>query len=120
MTTSKPSYCATVKLISSCVCRQVDIFQMSVIEFKDRPGKPLYHLENFIEGEYIKYNSNSGFVDESHRCTPQAFSHFTFERSGHTLIVVDIQGVGDLWTDPQVRPAWGVVIQLECHVWLVS
>ena len=35
--------------------------------------------------------------------TPQAFSHFTFERSGHQLIVVDIQGVGDLWTDPQIH-----------------
>jgi len=33
----------------------------------------------------------------------QAFSHFTFERSGHELIVVDIQGVGDLWTDPQIH-----------------
>ena len=76
---------------------------MSVIEFYDRPGKPLYHLENFIEGNYIKYNSNSGFVDESSRFTPQAFSHFTFERSGHNMIVVDVQGVGDLWTDPQVR-----------------
>lgn len=33
----------------------------------------------------------------------QAFSHFTFERSGHQLIVVDIQGVGDLYTDPQIH-----------------
>lgn len=37
----------------------------------------------------------------------QTFSHFTFERSGHQLIVVDIQGVGDLWTDPQVHTAEG-------------
>lgn len=34
---------------------------------------------------------------------PQAFSHFTFERSAHNLIVVDIQGVGDLYTDPQIH-----------------
>lgn len=33
----------------------------------------------------------------------QAFSHFTFERSAHNLIVVDIQGVGDLYTDPQIH-----------------
>ena len=37
----------------------------------------------------------------------QAFSHFTFERSGHELIVVDIQGVGDLWTDPQIHTSDG-------------
>lgn len=37
----------------------------------------------------------------------QAFSHFTFERSGHQLIVVDIQGVGDLYTDPQIHTEKG-------------
>ena len=44
---------------------------MSILEFVDRPGSPLFHLEHFIEGEYIKYNSNSGFVDETFRQTPQ-------------------------------------------------
>ena len=39
----------------------------------------------------------------------QAFSHFSFERSGHQLIIVDIQGVGDLWTDPQIHTAAGDV-----------
>ncbi|CAH1274478.1 EEF2K [Branchiostoma lanceolatum] len=88
--------------------KKVDIMQVVMLEFKDRPGSPLYHLEHFIEGKYIKYNSNSGFVeDESLRCTPQAFSHFTFERSSHNLIVVDIQGVGDLWTDPQIHTKEG-------------
>ncbi|XP_075035802.1 eukaryotic elongation factor 2 kinase isoform X2 [Mixophyes fleayi] len=88
--------------------KQVDIMQMCIIEMKDRPGKPLYHLEHYIEGKYIKYNSNSGFVrDDNIRLTPQAFSHFTFERSGHQLIVVDIQGVGDLYTDPQIHTESG-------------
>lgn len=66
---------------------------MSILEFINRPGKPLYHLEHFVEGDYIKYNSNSGYVDETLRATPQAFSHFTFERSAHQLIVVDVQGL---------------------------
>ncbi|XP_078693061.1 eukaryotic elongation factor 2 kinase-like isoform X2 [Branchiostoma floridae x Branchiostoma belcheri] len=88
--------------------KKVDIMQVVILEFKDRPGSPLYHLEHFIEGKYIKYNSNSGFVeDEALRCTPQAFSHFTFERSSHNIIVVDIQGVGDLWTDPQIHTKEG-------------
>ncbi|OCT64234.1 eukaryotic elongation factor 2 kinase [Xenopus laevis] len=88
--------------------KQVDIMQMCIIEMKDRPGKPLFHLEHYIEGKYIKYNSNSGFVrDDNIRLTPQAFSHFTFERSGHQLIVVDIQGVGDLYTDPQIHTESG-------------
>ncbi|XP_069016384.1 eukaryotic elongation factor 2 kinase isoform X2 [Embiotoca jacksoni] len=88
--------------------KQVDIMQMCVVEMTERPGKPLYHLEHYIEGKYIKYNSNSGFVrDDNIRLTPQAFSHFSFERSGHQLIVVDIQGVGDLYTDPQIHTEKG-------------
>ncbi|TGZ38221.1 hypothetical protein CRM22_011286 [Opisthorchis felineus] len=89
------------------IAKKVDIAQMCVLEFFNRPDKPLYHLEHFIEGTYRKYNSNSGFVDDFARNTPQAFSHFTFEQSGHRLIVVDIQGVGDLWTDPQIHTADG-------------
>uniref|UniRef100_A0A8C9TFG8 Eukaryotic elongation factor 2 kinase n=1 Tax=Scleropages formosus TaxID=113540 RepID=A0A8C9TFG8_SCLFO len=88
--------------------KQVDIMQMCILEMTERPGKPLFHLEHYIEGKYIKYNSNSGFVrDDNIRLTPQAFSHFTFERSGHQLIVVDIQGVGDLYTDPQIHTEKG-------------
>ena len=44
---------------------------MYVLEFKNREGSPLFHLEHFIEGEYIKYNSNSGFVENTCRMTPQ-------------------------------------------------
>ncbi|XP_042560699.1 eukaryotic elongation factor 2 kinase isoform X8 [Clupea harengus] len=88
--------------------KQVDIMQMCALEMTERPGKPLFHLEHYIEGKYIKYNSNSGFVrDDNIRLTPQAFSHFTFERSAHQLIVVDIQGVGDLYTDPQIHTLLG-------------
>ena len=75
--------------------KKVDIFMMTVLEMVDRPGQPLFHIEHYIDGEYIKYNSNSGYVDNRvARQTPHAFSHFTFERSGHELIVVDVQGVG--------------------------
>ncbi|KHJ98534.1 MHCK/EF2 kinase domain protein [Oesophagostomum dentatum] len=87
--------------------KKIDIVQMCVLEMLDMPSNPLFHLEHYIEGDYIKYNSNSGFVSEIARKTPQAFSHFTFERSGHQMIVVDIQGVGDLYTDPQIHTVIG-------------
>jgi len=57
-------------VISFIFVFQVDIFQMYVLEFTDRKGSPLFHLEHFIEGDYVKYNSNSGFVDKC-RLTPQ-------------------------------------------------
>ena len=50
------------------------------------------------------------------RQTPQAFSHFTFEKSGHELIVVDIQGVGDLYTDPQIHTANGDYTSLKLYL----
>jgi len=65
-----------------CVVQQVDVLQMSVLEFFERPGKPLYHLENYIDGNYIKYNSNSGFVEENVRFTPQV--------NYQTVVLVDI------------------------------
>lgn len=61
---------------------------MAILEFPNRDGSPLFHCEHFIEGEYVKYNSNSGYVkeDKDHlRLTPHAFSHFTFERCVHRL-----------------------------------
>jgi len=57
-------------------------------------------VEPFIEGPYKKHNNNFGYVSEDARNTPQAFSHFTYHESAHTLLICDIQGVGDIYTDP--------------------
>eukprot|EP00295_Goniomonas_pacifica_P043294 CAMPEP_0175916826 /NCGR_PEP_ID=MMETSP0108-20121206/11047_1 /TAXON_ID=195067 ORGANISM="Goniomonas pacifica, Strain CCMP1869" /NCGR_SAMPLE_ID=MMETSP0108 /ASSEMBLY_ACC=CAM_ASM_000204 /LENGTH=484 /DNA_ID=CAMNT_0017239391 /DNA_START=27 /DNA_END=1481 /DNA_ORIENTATION=- len=73
-----------------------------IIELIDRPGKPLCCVEPFLKGSYAKHNNNDG-ATYSHRHTPQSFSHFTYEKSGHKLLVCDIQGVGDLYTDPQIH-----------------
>ena len=77
--------------------------------------------ESYLEGEYIKHNSNNGFVNPRDGMlggdktttdwdTPQAFSHFTLEVSAKEnpacpIIVVDIQGVGNTFTDPQIHDA---------------
>jgi hypothetical protein len=41
------------------------------------------------------------------RSTPHAFSHFTFEATAGDRLVVDVQGVGDMYTDPQIVSASG-------------
>ena len=52
---------------------------------------------------FLKHNTNSGFVDmEEHRKTPQVFSAHSFYASNGTRLVADVQGVADLYTDPQV------------------
>lgn len=65
--------------------------QMCVIEMMDRPGSPLYHLEAFIEGNYVKYNSNSGFVaDDDIRATPQVILDKEFNSSNEKSLVQTI------------------------------
>lgn len=65
-------------------------------------------LEPFIEGTYVKYNNNCGYVNEDDpedmfNRAAQAFSHFTFERSKGHFLVSDLQGVGKLLTDPAIH-----------------
>ncbi|KAF2474959.1 uncharacterized protein BDR25DRAFT_301511 [Lindgomyces ingoldianus] len=65
-------------------------------------------LEPFIEGTYVKYNNNCGYVNEDDPSdrfnqAAQAFSHFTFERSRGCFLVSDLQGVGHRLTDPAIH-----------------
>ena len=88
----------------------VDMLEASLVTFIHRPNKPTYFMESYIEGHFSKYNGNAGYVDRASprlRATPQAFSHFTFCRTGGEKIVVDVQGVGDLLTDPQLHTREG-------------
>lgn len=89
--------------------KKIDIMQISVIQLNNRHDTPYFHMEHFIDGDYRKFNSNNGFVSSDHRRTPQAFSHFSFEESNREKMVVDIQGVNDLWTDPQIHSLNGEV-----------
>jgi len=84
--------------------KKVDFITASFYEVMSGPLQGMFCVESLIEGEYIKHNSNSGFVeDESLRNTPQAFSHWTFQYTKGEKLVVDIQGVSDLYTDPQIH-----------------
>jgi len=82
--------------------KHVDFLDAYVLQLNDRSDKPIYAVEKYIGGEYKKYNNNGDWSDDQ-RNTPQAFSHFTYQESKHTILVCDIQGVGDVWTDPQVH-----------------
>lgn len=50
-----------------------------------------------------------GFSDKHNyiRMTPQAFSHFTYHQTAGQRLVMDVQGVGDVYTDPQIVSAQG-------------
>jgi elongation factor 2 kinase len=85
------------------------------MQLTERPNQPIVAVERYISGNFMKYSDNFGYVKgatpsptaptqkEEYRQTPQAFSHFSWENSQHRYIVVDIQGVGDMYTDPQIQ-----------------
>ena len=83
--------------------KKVEFVDAWVVELVDRKPGMLCGVERYIDGVYQKHNNNYGCVSEDERNTPQAFSHFTYEASKHQLLAVDIQGVGDLYTDPQIH-----------------
>jgi len=87
--------------------KNVDFVSACIYQLLDREGQPICGVERFINGVYRKHNNNFGYVSEEERNTPQAFSHFTYEASGHRVLICDIQGVGDMYTDPQVHSADG-------------
>ena len=44
-------------------------------------------IEPFIPGDYVKFNSNCGFEDATLSQLLPAFSHWTWEISGHKNMV---------------------------------
>jgi len=81
----------------------VGFVPVSVLHLKTAEGRRLiYNVEPMLKGHYLKHNDNDGHV-ETNLLLPQAFSHYTYERSNNLLVVVDIQGVGSFYTDPQIH-----------------
>ncbi|CAD2217198.1 hypothetical protein AGDE_12550 [Angomonas deanei] len=80
--------------------KKVKFIPAAVLELPDRPL--ILALEPQLDGTFKKYNNNCGYVPRDARWTPQAFSHFTYHASNHELLIVDIQGVDDIYTDPQI------------------
>eukprot|EP00667_Euglena_gracilis_P014864 EG_transcript_15428 len=88
--------------------KRIDFVDSWVVEFPNRPaphgaGPFTVLVEPVLRGPYVKHSNNYGFVSPENRSTPQAFSHWTWVQSGGKILVCDIQGVNDLYTDPQIH-----------------
>uniref|UniRef100_A0A671YG34 non-specific serine/threonine protein kinase n=1 Tax=Sparus aurata TaxID=8175 RepID=A0A671YG34_SPAAU len=64
-----------------------------------------FSIEEYITGEFRKFNNNNGeeinptnLLEE----TMLAFSHWTYDYTRGELLVLDLQGVGEILTDPSV------------------
>lgn len=82
-----------------CGAHDIDFLMTHIIQFQN---ESTYGVEAFIFGDYTKHNNNSGGTMGA-RKTPQAFSYFSFIKSGRRQMVVDIQGIGDIYTDPVIH-----------------
>ena len=90
--------------------KPIHVIAACVLELVDDAETPALCAERFIDGAdrfgrgFVKHNNNSGFVDhDEHRSTPQAFSAYSFYASEGDVLVCDVQGVDDLYTDPQLH-----------------
>lgn len=120
-----------------------------IVEFVDKPGRPVCGCEQALPGTFRKYNNNVGAVcaiapEDANElraravaasaamasapagvlapCPPpgsallanwdpqgtaQAFSHYSFSQSNSQLLICDIQGVANRFTDPQIHTLSG-------------
>eukprot|EP00667_Euglena_gracilis_P006074 EG_transcript_6123 len=83
--------------------KPVSFIDSFVLQLTEREGRHFMACEEYLPGVYAKYNNNGGWTADDERNTPQAFSHFTYFYSQGKFIIVDIQGVGDRYTDPQLH-----------------
>eukprot|EP00756_Hemistasia_phaeocysticola_P050788 Hpha_TRINITY_DN25973_c0_g1::TRINITY_DN25973_c0_g1_i1::g.185434::m.185434/K08292/EEF2K; elongation factor 2 kinase len=97
-------YAGMFNSLGESVREKVSFVRSDVVEFES--ASRVANLEPLMQGHYQKHNNNAGAV-ASLDATAQAFSHFTHEVSHHQLLVCDIQGVGGLYTDPQIHSVEG-------------
>lgn len=98
------------RMISTIDSRYLVEFVHSFIyEILDE-GAPFkyYYGENFIQGKYEKYNNNAGWTnatgkDANQSLIAQALSHYSWQLTQGYLMIVDLQGVGNVLTDPQLH-----------------
>ncbi|GBG25124.1 Eukaryotic elongation factor 2 kinase [Hondaea fermentalgiana] len=89
--------------------KRIDMLHVGLIRLIDRPGQPFLGYECFLQGRYHKWNTNAGWADTmTVRHTPHAFSFASFRETQGAVMVVDVQGINDLYTDPQVHTRDGV------------
>ena len=74
----------------------IEFHAAEVVEIPSATGKKYYLTEPYLTGKYEKFNTNGGWVTpekSSYTETVQAFSHFSWIKSGKQLLICDLQGV---------------------------
>jgi hypothetical protein len=97
----------------------IDFISVSFYELLDRPQSDRFKYfaaEPYMTGSYVKYNNNGGWTmaasttgmplnstQQEFGKIAEAFSHFTWALTGGMMHCVDLQGVDNILTDPQIH-----------------
>ena len=92
---------------------QITMLSLEIYRLQDdkvKGGFRYISAEPHLEGSFVKYNGNNGYVAQSGAgqdvpcVVAQAFTHWTFEftskETDETLMVCDIQGIDYRYTAP--------------------
>ena len=108
------------KLLEMKIIKQkqsLEFLNLIILESVDTifRGSKYFVCEGFLEGIFVKYNSNMGWVLPAKEGVTldlnkltQCFSHFSFQVSKGKMVIVDIQGVANVMTDPAIHSLEGV------------
>ncbi|KAM3135092.1 hypothetical protein pb186bvf_012738 [Paramecium bursaria] len=92
---------------------QIEIPPISYSDFLilEEEGKPSFWIaERFFKGEFVKYNNNNGYIRnsiDSFNQFSQAFTAYTYFQSEGTMMICDVQGIGQYFTDPAINTKKG-------------
>eukprot|EP00760_Papus_ankaliazontas_P032124 PhM_4_TR5649/c0_g1_i2/m.23/K08292/EEF2K; elongation factor 2 kinase len=86
--------------------KKVAFLTCYVVHLLQRQTQNIFIMEPVLRGRFTKHNNNYGEV-YTDSLTPEAFSHFTYHVTRGRMLVCDIQGVGEFFTDPQIHTPVG-------------
>ena len=86
-----------------------DVPKYSSIYYGETEKEEYVTVESYIDGKFVKYTNNTGemCVSDSdvngQKC--ECLSHFSFEKSDHQVMLVDVQGSGNKLFVPEIASA---------------
>ena len=91
---------------------EIQFLPVGVMQVTNNDKEQYFTYEHYLgDGKYTKFNSNFNYVrqeeDDTLCATCQAFSHYTWEKSGKRIVICDLQGVKidhrAVLTDPAIH-----------------
>jgi len=94
--------------------RVPDDYLLEIPTLVDPDGYYMYQLESCLYGDYVKYNNNLGYINEKFEDhISHAFSHFSSDYTGGAILICDVQGVENNFTDLQLCSLKGGMTSMD-------